>query len=61
MNEQIDDIFNLEIARETLLEKNPNISNDEVEKIWGMCGGNPWNAVPLYEILRIADANFIGD
>lgn len=55
MNEKLNDILNFEIARETLLEYNPSICEDEIADIWAKCDGNPWNAVPLYRILAIAE------
>jgi hypothetical protein len=52
MNEELNEILNQEIVRETLLEVNPNTDDALVEKIWSHCNGNPWNAVPLYNILK---------
>ena len=50
----IADAVGFQIAKETLLECNPNISDTEVADIWAKCGDDPWNAVPLYQILKIA-------
>jgi len=55
MTQEFDDILNQEIVRETLLEVNPNTDNALVEKMWALCKGNPWNAVPLYNILKIIE------
>ena len=52
MNEELNEILNQEIVRETLLEVNPNTDDTLVEQIWLKCNGNPWNAVPLYNILK---------
>ena len=52
MNEELNEILNQEIVRETLLEVNPNTDDALVQKIWALCDGNPWNAVPLYHILK---------
>jgi hypothetical protein len=54
MNEQFNDILNQEIVRESLLEIEPNTDDALVEQIWKFCGGNPWNAVPLYQMLKVA-------
>ena len=55
MNEKIktnDDILNEEIVRATLTEVNPETDDKLVEYIWSICDGNPWDAVPLYKILK---------
>ena len=55
MDEQdLEDIFNLEIARELLLESNPLITDDEVNSIWSKCNNNPWNAPLLYKIMQVS-------
>ena len=48
----LEEIFNQEIVRESLREINPDVDDALVEKIWPLCEGNPWNAVPLYKILK---------
>jgi hypothetical protein len=48
------DILNQEIVRECLLEIEPNTDDALVERMWALCKGNPWNAVPLYQIMRVA-------
>jgi hypothetical protein len=53
MNKEINDVFNQEIVRETLLEVNPETDDALVDKMWKLCDGNPWNAVPLYEIMKM--------
>lgn len=57
LNQEIQEIFNYEIARELLIEVAPNINEEQIKKIWSACGGNPWNAVPIYSILEAANAN----
>jgi hypothetical protein len=47
------DILNQEIVRECLLEIEPNTDDALVERMWALCKGNPWNAVPLYQIMRV--------
>jgi hypothetical protein len=54
MTQEFDDILNQEIVRETLLEVNPDTDDTLVERMWSLCKGNPWNAVPLYEIMQVA-------
>ena len=48
----LEEIFNQEIVRESLREINPDVDDALVERIWTLCEGNPWNAVPLYKILK---------
>jgi hypothetical protein len=52
--QDLDSIFNLELARELLLAENPLITDEEVDSIWAKCNNNPWDAPVLYKILRIA-------
>jgi hypothetical protein len=52
VGDAMQDILNQEIVRETLLEINPDTDDALVEKMWALCKGNPWNAVPLYNILK---------
>ena len=54
MNEELEDILNREIVRETLLEIEPATDDLLVEQMWAKCKGNPWNAVPLYQIMKAA-------
>ena len=54
MNEELDEIFNREIVRECLREIEPNTDDALVERMWALCKGNPWNAVPLYQIMKVA-------
>jgi hypothetical protein len=51
----IGEIFNRELVRELLMEKNPDITPDVVDRIWFFCDGNPWNAPVLYEIMEFND------
>ena len=54
MTQQSDDIMNQEIARELMLEINPDLSQQQFERVWSLCNGNPWNAGVLYQILELA-------
>lgn len=54
MNEELNDIINQEIVRASLLEIAPDTDDALVEQMWKLCGGNPWNAAPLYKILKVA-------
>ena len=49
----MDEQLNKEIVRETLLQVNPNTDDVLVEQMWKMCQGNPYNAVPLYQIMKL--------
>ena len=51
----VQDALNQEIVRETLLEVNADTDDALVERIWALCKGNPWNAVPLYNILKAVE------
>jgi hypothetical protein len=51
--ETIDEIFNKEIARELLIEADPDITDDIVDRIYEACKGNPWNAPALYKIMKL--------
>lgn len=44
--------MNQEIVRECLLEIEPATDDALVERMWALCRGNPWNAVPLYQIIK---------
>lgn len=45
------DLLNQEIARELMLQINPNLSQEQFEKVYNLCGNNPWNAPILYKLL----------
>ena len=51
--EIINEEFSRAIAEESLIEYDPNITQDQMNDIWNICKGNPWNAVPLYMIMKI--------
>lgn len=48
------DMLNRAIAEEQLKEFDPQITEAQIEKVWAMCKGNPWDAAPLYQIIRLA-------
>lgn len=52
LDDLMEETFKREIIRETLLEINPDTDDALVEKMWLLCDGNPWNAVPLYRMLK---------
>lgn len=56
-NAELDDVFNLEIARELLVDIDPNITDEDLSKLYSKCNGNPWNAPILYSMLKIAKDN----
>lgn len=47
------DTFNREIVRELIVEAGSAGTDDDVERIWSKCGGNPWNAGILWRMLHI--------
>lgn len=49
MNE-LNEIMNQEIARELILEINPQLTDDEFDNFWPMCKGKPFDAPILYKI-----------
>lgn len=51
------EVFNIEIVREFLREEDPNISDENVRKIWAKCSGNPWNALSIYKIIQFTKQN----
>jgi len=52
MNEQLNEILNQEIARELMLEHNPDLTQEKFEEVWALCQGNPFNAGILYKLLE---------
>lgn len=52
LEQDIDDTFNKEIARELIIEHNPNATDAMVDTVWAACKGNPWNAGILYVMLE---------
>jgi hypothetical protein len=53
MNEELNEIYNQEIARELMLEHNSYFT----EEVWKLCGDNPWNAGVLYKLLEIKNVS----
>ena len=47
------EIFNLAIVEELLREIDSSITEDDIQKIWKLCDGNPWNAAILYKMLTM--------
>ncbi len=47
------DIMNQEIVRELMLEINPNLTEEKFLQVWGLCGGNPFNAGLLCKMQEI--------
>ena len=52
LNTQIEEIFKEEVARELMLEINPNLTQEKFDEVWKLCNGNPWDAGILYELLE---------
>lgn len=57
VSDVIVDEFNYHVARESILDKYPNTDDDTIDRIWKNCGGNPWNALPILEITKLAEKN----
>lgn len=51
----LQNILNYEIAVELLREYDPDISQDMIDVIWELCKGRPFDACPLYEIIKLHD------
>lgn len=56
MSVNLENVFNLEVARELLREINESISDETVNEIWTLCNGNPWDAPILYKIIEIKNS-----
>jgi hypothetical protein len=54
MNNELNDILNQEIARELLLEKDPELSDTTFDFIWSASSGKPWDCPVLYDIFKLA-------
>jgi hypothetical protein len=55
--EQLEYSLIREIARELVLEHNPELTEDKFEQIWSLCKGNPWNAGIVYQLLEFKNEN----
>jgi hypothetical protein len=52
MNEELNNILNQEIARELLLEKEPDLSDTTFDFIWSLSQGNPFDCPVVYDIMK---------
>jgi hypothetical protein len=52
MNEELNNILNQEIARELLLEKEPDLSDTTFDFIWSLSQGNPFDCPVMYDIMK---------
>lgn len=43
-----------ELAYSLIREKYPEATDEEAQKAWSLCEGNPYNATMLFAILRLA-------
>lgn len=50
LEDVVDVEFNLTIVEDTLRKIEPNISDDQIQKIWSQCNGNPHNASIIYKL-----------
>lgn len=53
----IGEIFMEEIARELMLEINPNLTQEKFEQVWSLCDSNPWNAGIIYRRQLMVDVS----
>lgn len=54
ITEEVTQTFNYEIAAKLIRQQEPNVSDETINEVWGMCKGNPWDASALYIIMREA-------
>jgi hypothetical protein len=47
---ELESLLNIEIARELLLTKDPNLTEETFNIIWSKCNNNPYNAPVLWEL-----------
>jgi hypothetical protein len=52
-----DETVDIIIMEGILRDLDPNLTREEIDRIWLMCQGNPWNAEPLYNILKLMKDN----
>lgn len=55
-DEDLEEMFNIEIVREILREKVGDVVDTDstiVNDMWDKCGGNPWNAGILYDLEKL--------
>ena len=53
VEEEILAILNREIARELMLEKKIELSEQELDEILEKCKGNPWDVPIMHELLKL--------
>jgi len=51
----LSDIFNQEIARELMLEIEPDLTEERFRQVLDLCDGNPWNAGLLYKMTELKE------
>jgi hypothetical protein len=54
--QELYNILQQEIAKELLLEEDPNITDEDIENIWKKCEGNPANAPILHALFKLTKA-----
>lgn len=50
----VNDEMNFQIACELIREKDPNQTDKQCRAIWEHCGGNPWNAGIMFDLVQLA-------
>lgn len=51
-HDDLNEVFNQELARELLLELDPNLTSTTFDCIWSMSQGNPHNCPILFKVLK---------
>jgi len=52
MMNDLNNILNQEIARELLLELDPDLTDTTFDYVWSIAQGNPYNCPVLFNILK---------
>lgn len=47
--------FNRAIATELLQKRKPDITDAEIDRLFTLCKGNPWDVAVVYDLLEIAN------
>lgn len=55
LQKEIVEMFNKEVARELLLEQDPNIADSVVDRVWEACAGNPFDAPILHKLINLLE------
>ena len=50
--DDLNNVVNQEIARELLLEIDPNLTDTMFDCVWSAAQGNPWDCAVIFEIMK---------